>query len=138
MADYDFLTNVETAFLKIFAANAVLDAYNWQRWDSDVELKLPRGVLGLRARIDPEETPYRRVEVAIRLEGRPKRHKLSVVMHEMWSVLQSTNASDLSDASDGTVKFIGDGVAVSEDRPIASGLRTWTIGFSIYALPMVA
>ena len=136
MPDVDFLTNVESAFLSVFAANPILGKYNWQRWDSDEQLELPRGVLGLRARRDPEETPYHRIEVSVRLEGRSKRQKLSVVMREMVDLLQNMGDGDLSSASNNKVTFIGKAVNVSEDRPIAQGLRTWTVNFVIYAVPM--
>jgi hypothetical protein len=133
----DFLTNVETAFLSLFTANDLLREYNWQRWDSDAEAKLPRGLMGLKARRDPEDTPYHRIEVEIRLEGRPTRQKLSVVVNELKDVLEATSETALSAASGDTVQFMGRAISVSQDRPIVGGLRTWTFGFVIYALPMV-
>jgi hypothetical protein len=137
MVDVDFLTNVETAFLTVFAANPLLVQYNWQRWDSDDQLEVPRGVIGLRSRRDPEETPYHRIDVSVRLEGRPKRQKLSVVMNELVKLLTNLSQDDLGTASGNKVVFLGKAIAVGQDRPITSGLRTWTLEFSVYAVPMV-
>jgi hypothetical protein len=136
MPDYDFLTNVESTLLTTLTANALLNEYNWQRWDSDEQVQLPRGVLGLRARRDPEESPYHRIDVIIKFEGRPKKQKLSTVMNELLSVLKNTSPNDLTLNSNNTVTFIGKAINIAEDRPIVTGLRTWTLGFVIYALPM--
>lgn len=136
MPEVDFLTNVESAFLKLFTNNPLLNEYSWARWDSDEEMKLPAATLGLRARRDPDETPYHRVDVSLRLEGRPKKQKLSTVMNEIITVLKTTQPQQLSELSDGMVSFIGKAITVGEDRPIRSGLRSWTLDFAIYALPM--
>jgi hypothetical protein len=136
-AKLDFISNVETAFLSLFAADDILSGYNWEKWDSDKELKLPRGYLGLRARRDPEETPYHRIDVTVTFEGRPKKTKLSVVMAALKSLLETKSPSDLTTASGNTVKFIGQAVSVNEDRRIAGGLRTWVFTFALYAVPMV-
>jgi len=133
----DFLTNVETAFLKTFTANSILNAYNWQRWDSDEIVELPRAVLGLRAMRDPDDTPYHKLYVVIRLEGRPKQHKLTVIVNELKDVLETTTETDLYTASGNTVNFIGRALSIGEDRQIAEGLRVWLFSFVIYALPMV-
>jgi hypothetical protein len=132
----DFLTNVETAFLSLFTAHPILGGYNWQQWDSDVQVELPRGVLGLRSRVNPDETPYRRIDVSVRFEGRPKKPKLGYVMAALTELLEQTNDSDLSAASGNTVVFIGKAINIEQDRPITSGLRTWTQTFTIYAVPM--
>jgi hypothetical protein len=132
----DFLTNVETAFLSVFAANDILKMYNWQRWDSDVEVKLPRGHIGLSARTDPEESAYQRVQVTLTFEGRPKKHKFSVVVNELKSLFQLLETSDLDAATGDTVKFLGKADVVTEDRRVVSGLRTWVYTFAIYAVPI--
>lgn len=136
MPELDFLTNVESSFLNVFMADPMLKQYNWKRWDSDEEKELPRAALGLRSRRDPDETPYHRIEVTLKIEGRPKRLKLSAVMNEVIKVLSTTNELDLGAASGGTVAFIGKADLVTQDRPITEGLRTWTLGFVIYAVPM--
>jgi hypothetical protein len=136
MAQVDFLTNVETAFLSLFAADEVLKLYNWERWDSDKELRLPRGYLQLSAQPD-DETAYYRVTVTVTFEGKPKKSKLSVVMGSLKSLLESKNNTDLDTASGDKVKFIGKGITVREDRRVAGGLRTWMFTFAIYAVPMV-
>jgi hypothetical protein len=133
----DFLTNIETALLAIISNNDLLREYNWQRWDSDVEAKLPRGMMTLAAVRDPEETPYHKVQVLVRFEGRPTKQKLSVVVNELKDVLEATTEAALDAASGDTVKFIGKAVSVSQSRDIRDGLRVWTFGFIIYALPMV-
>jgi len=136
MPDVDFLTNVESSFLELFMQDEMLKEYNWQRWDSDVQLELPRGLIGLKSRRDPEESPYHRIEVSVRFEGRPKKQKLSVVMNELVELLKNTDDEDLTNASHGSVTFIGRAIQVQEERPIMSGLRTWTLTFVIYAVPM--
>jgi len=136
MAQVDFLTNVETAFIALFAAENVLKDYNWERWDSDKELRLPRGYIQLSAQPD-DETAYYKVTIIVTFEGRPKKAKLSVVMGALKSLLETKSASDLSTASGDTVKFIGAAIGVKEDRRVAGGLRTWIFSFSIYAVPMV-
>ncbi len=133
----DFLENVETAWLKVIQDNAILAVYNWERWDSDVEMKLPRGRVNLQARTDPDETPYQRVETSFVFEGRPKKQKLSVIMNELKTLLQTLDADDLYVASGNTVKFLGLAVGVNESRQVQSGLRVWTLTFAIYALSMV-
>ena len=133
----DFLTNVETAFLSVFAANDILKFYNWQRWDSDKQLKLPRGSIELSTRTDPEEGPYQRVQITLTFEGRPKKHRFSVIVNEIKSLFQTLNTTDLDTASGNTVQFMGKADSVAEDRRIAGGLRTWVFAFVMYALPMV-
>ncbi len=133
----DFLENVETAWLSVVETNAILAAYNWERWDSDKELKLPRGRVNLQSRTDPDETPYQRVETSFVFEGRPKRQKFSVIMNELKTLLQTLDTSDLDTASGNTVKFMGLAINVSESRQVLGGLRVWTLSFAIYALPMV-
>ena len=132
----DFLTNVETAFLKIVAANTILKAYNWQRWDSDNPVRLPRGVIELSARQDPDESPIHRVQFDITFEGKPKRQKLSVVMHELKALLETTTTTDLKTASGSTVHFYNKAESVSMDTPIRDELRNWTLSFALYALPL--
>lgn len=136
MAQVDFLTNVETAFISLFAADDVLKLYNWERWDSDKELRMPRGYIQLSAQPD-DETAYYRVTVTVTFEGRPKKSKLSVVMGALRSLLETKNNNDLNAASGDTVKFIGKGISVKEDRRVAGGLRTWIFTFAIYVVPMV-
>lgn len=136
MTKPDFLTSVENAFLNIFNANAILSGYHWQPWDSDAQLELPRGVLGLRARRDPEETPYHRIDVTLRLEGRPQKQELSTVMNEVMTVLKTTSPEELTQASNNLAQFIGRANVAIEDRPIQSGLRTWQLQFVVYAVPM--
>jgi hypothetical protein len=133
-AEEDFLTNVEAAFLAIFTANDVLKDYHWQAYDSDEQIVLPRGVLVVSARRDPDETPYYRIEVAIRLEGRPKHQDLSPVRNELVDVFEQLTTDQLSTASEGTVAFIGKGINVVEDSPIREGLRTRTLNFVIYGV----
>jgi hypothetical protein len=137
MAGVDFLTNVETAFLTLLAANPLLAEYNWQRGTSDKQVELPRGVLGLRSQRDPDESPYYRIDVLIKLEGRPKKQEMAAIRNELVELLETTEPSDLSDASKGTVAFIGRAIRVVEENPIVEGLRTRTLGFMIYAVPMV-
>lgn len=134
--DVDFLTNVETAFLQLFANDSVLVHYNWERWDSDKELKLPRGYLSLSAKPD-DDTAYYKVTATVTFEGRPKKTKLSVVMHALKELLETKSQADLYAASGNTVKFLGHAEKVNEDRRIASGLRMWIFSFAIYAVPMV-
>jgi hypothetical protein len=132
----DFLTNVETAFLTIFEADPLLSQYNWQRWDSDQQIQIPRGVLGLRSRRDPDETPYQRIEVNLRFEGRPKREPLGTVMAALVNLLEHIDPIDLTNASGNTVTFIGKAINVEHDRPIVQGLRYWTHTFVVYAVAM--
>ena len=136
MPQVDFLTNVETAFLSLFADDGVLKNYNWEKWDSDKELKLPRGYLQLSAHPD-DETAYYRVTITVTFEGRPRKAKLSVVMAALKTLLETKSNSDLKSASSDTVTFLGHAIAVNEDRRIAGGLRTWMFSFTIYAVPMV-
>jgi hypothetical protein len=136
MPQVDFLTNVETAFISLFAADDVLKYYNWERWDSDKELRIPRGYIQLSAQPD-DETAYYKVTVTVTFEGRPKKSKLSVVMGALKSLLESKSNTDLNTASSDTVKFLGKGITIKEDRRVAGGLRTWMFSFSIYAVPMV-
>jgi len=131
----DFLTNVETAFLSVIQDNAILALYNWERWDSDKEVKLPRGRLGLNARPD-DETAYYKVKATFTFEGRPKKQKLSIVVNEFKSLMQSLDTTDLNVASGNTVTFIGKADDVTEDRRIVGGLRTWIFEFAMYAVPM--
>jgi hypothetical protein len=131
----DFLTNVETAFLTVIQTNAILALYNWERWDSDRELKLPRGHVQLSARPD-DETAYYKVKATFTFEGRPKKQKLSIVVNEFKALMQVLDVTDLSLASGNTVTFIGKAIDVSEDRRIMGGLRNWVYEFSIYAVPM--
>ncbi len=133
----DFLENVETAWLKVIQDNAILAVYNWERWDSDKQLELPRGRVNLQARTDPDETPYQRVETSFVFEGRPKKQKLSVIMNELKTLLQTLEADDLYVASGNTVKFIGKAVSINENRQVQGGLRVWTLSFAVYALSMV-
>lgn len=133
----DFLTNVETAWLTVIQNSAVLAAYNWERWDCDTEAKLPRGRLNLSARTSPDETPYQRVHTEFVLEGRPKRHKFSVVMNELKTLLEELNNIDLMGACNNTVKFFGRAENVSEDRKVNGGLRVWTLTFDLFAMPML-
>ncbi len=137
MPQEDFLTNVETAFLFVLTSNTLLAQYNWQKWDDDSEAELPRGKIGLSARREPDDTPYHRIEVVIQFEGRPKRQKLSVVVNELKDVFETINTTALDAASGNTVKFMGHAITVAENRPITGGLRVWTFGFVIYAVPMV-
>jgi hypothetical protein len=137
MPQDDFLTNVETAFLSLFQGSDILKSYNWQRWDDDVEPGLPRGMMTLAAARDPEETPYHRIQVIIRFEGRPKRQKLSVVVNELKDLLEAATTTDLDTKSGNTVKFIGKAVSVVQSRDVREGLRVWQFGFVIYAVPMV-
>lgn len=137
MPQEDFLTNVETAFLKLFAANAILGAYNWARWDDDTEAELPRGIMNLSAVRDPEDTPYHKIQVSMRFEGRPKKQKLSVVVNELKDLLETANTTDLDTASGNTVKFMGRALSVAQTRIVEGGLRHWTFTFVIYGLPMV-
>ncbi len=138
MADEeDFLTNVETAFLNLFNADPILKDYNWQHYASDEKIVLPRGVLNVTSRRDPDETPYHRIEVNIRLEGRPLHQELSPVKNELVELFDNTSEFDLSQASEGTVWFIGKATNVAEDGPVKDGLRTRTFGFVIYGVPMV-
>jgi hypothetical protein len=137
MAAEDFLTNVESAFLALFADNNILKQYNWQRWDDDKEADLPRGAMALAAVREPEDTPYHKVQVVIQFEGRPKKQRSSVVVNELKDLLETKNTTDLDAASGNTVTFMGHALAVSERRDVKDGLRVWTFGFVIYALPMV-
>ncbi len=132
----DFLTNVETAWLTIVRNSDILALYNWERWDSDTELKLPRGRVNVRGRIDPEETPYWRVETEFAFEGRPKKQQFSVIMNELKTILEQTETSDLEVASNNTVKFFGRGEGVTQDRQVMGGLRVWKLSFALYAMPM--
>jgi hypothetical protein len=133
----DFLTNVETAWLKVINANSILNKYNWQRWDSDIEVKLPRGTVSVSSRIDPEESAYHRVQTTFTFEGRPKKQKLSVVVNEFKTLLETLDASDLDAASGNTIHIIGKANVVSEDRRVIAGLRVWSYSFVLYAVPMV-
>jgi len=133
----DFLTNVETAFLKVFTADSVLKEYNWERWDSDQTVELPRATLGLSARRDPEDTPYHRIEAVIRFEGRPKKQKMTAIVNQLKDVLETINTADLDTASGNTVQFMGHAITVNENRSIVEGLRVWMFAFVIYGLPMV-
>jgi hypothetical protein len=137
MTQVDFLTNVETAFLQLFANDPLLKLYNWERWDTDKEVKLPRGYISLRASMEPDETPWRRLDVTVTFEGRPKKSKLSVVMAGLITLLANKNNLDLMTASGNTVKFFGRAESVTEERRISSGLRVWSFTFAVHALPMV-
>jgi hypothetical protein len=57
-------------------------------------------------------------------------------MNELIHLLETATTNDLSDASNGTVVFIGKATSVQQDRPIVTGLRTWTLVFAVYAVPM--
>lgn len=133
----DFLTNVETAWLSVVQTSAILAAYNWERWDCDKQLKIPRGRVAVSTRTSPEEGPYQRVAYEFTFEGRPKRHKLSVVMNEFKALLETVNLIDLQGASNNTVKFFGRAEDVSEDRRVDGGLRVWTYKFVLYAMPLI-
>ena len=133
----DFLTNVEEAWLVAVSASTILAAYNWERWDSDRQLKQPRARLALSSRTDPEEGPYQRVSHVFTFEGRPKRHKLSVVVNEFKTLLETVNLIDLQGASNNTVQFFGKGENIMEDRRVEGGLRVWTYGFTLYAQSLV-
>jgi len=91
MSHTDFLTNFETALLKLLAANTVLASYKWTTWDSDGSVKLPRGFIELEGSRDVEESPLYRVVVTITLEGKPRRQKMSSVAYEL-ETLMSDNA----------------------------------------------
>jgi hypothetical protein len=136
MTAEDFLTNIETAFLSVFTQNAILKEYNWQRWDDDVEAELPRGMMMLSAIRDPEDTPYHKVHVQMQFEGRPKKQKLSVVVNELKNVLIATTQLALGAACNNTVQFMGRALSVQENRAVKDGLRVWSFGFVIYALPI--
>ena len=91
MSHTDFLTNFETALLKLLTANTVLASYTWEVWDSDKTVKRPRGVIELEATRDLEESPIFKVMVTITLEGKPKKQKMSSVAYELETVM-SDNA----------------------------------------------
>lgn len=135
-AQEDFLTNVETALLAVFNGDQILKDYNWKRYDSDEQIALPRGVLAVNSRRDPEETPYHRIEVRIRLEGRPNHQELSPVKNELVEVFEKMTPFDLSEFSEGTVTFIGKAEQVVEDSSVREGLRIRTLSFVIYGVPM--
>lgn len=133
----DFLTNVETAWLTVIQASTILAQYNWERWDSDKKLKIPRGWISLSARTNPEEGPYQAVTTTFTFEGRPKRHKLSIVVNEFKTLLEELNLIDLQGASNNTVQFFGKAENVNEERKVEGGLRIWTYSFVIYAMSLV-
>jgi hypothetical protein len=131
----DFLTNVESVFLALFETDSLLALYNWQKWDSDSQVELPRGVITIDGRHDPEGSAIFRLQFEIRFEGRPKKARMSVVMNQLKTLLTNTAMSSLNNAK---VNFFG---SFAEDvairRTNIGGLRGWHISFTIFAVPMV-
>lgn len=132
----DFLTNVADALLKLFNANAMLKQYNWDSWDSDKPVRMPRGYLNVQAdqSLIDTGTPWT-VKPEVVLEGKPKRAKLSAVMNELEKILEGDALHvNLNTNATGLVLFFHRAENMSVRQSIEQGLRVRRITFSIEAL----
>lgn len=130
----DFLSNAQDAFIQLFKNNGVLKEYNWEDWDSDKEVKMPRGRMNMSADQEIEHSPLYMLKPEIMLEGKPKRQKLSAVMYQLHQLLNRDDLHTLLNAqANGTITFYNAAEKLSIQQTIEGDIRRRTITFLIAA-----
>ena len=133
----DFLTIVQEAIIAVCRENNVLKEYNWQTWDSDVDVKLPRASMNMSAESQLGYGDVWMVAPEIVLQGKPRRQKLSRVMHELELTLTAANLHTvLNTKVNDTVQFFQRGENFTIRQTIDGDIRKRIISFRLAAAPL--
>ena len=138
MAYNSFLNNFEDALLKLLQTNLILKQYNWQQWDSDAQVELPRGYIELGQRRDVEHAPLFEVIIKMTLEGKPKTAPISQAEYELETLMCDTALCASLTALSDKVEFYGEAAEeVTVERRIQGDLRKIIFTCKLYAGPTV-
>jgi len=138
MITNDFLSNVESAFLKLFQINPALSALNWQTWDSDADVTLPRATISLSAKQAFPQARLYEIQVEINLDAAPKDQKLSQGFFALQRLVEYIDLpSQLNSYSTGLVNFNAPIENAEIRQTIEGDIRRRSISFSIFAASII-
>jgi hypothetical protein len=132
----DPIITVANAVVALMASDSALSGYNWQGWESDADVVLPRGYVNVEASTPlVDETAPMQFEIEIVFEGKPKKLSPSVAIAE---ALGQVNRVDLATALeskmvDTSVTFMNrQAESVRVRQQVIGDLRRRTISFTLF------
>ena len=139
MTTNDFLTNVETAFLKLFQLDPNLKALNWQAWDSNADVVLPRATLTLSAKQTFPSARLYEINVEVNLDSAPLDQRLNQAFFALQRLLEYVDLpSQLNLYAPGTVNFNAPIENVELKQTIEGDVRRRSVSFTIFAASITA
>jgi hypothetical protein len=138
----DPLTTAENALISFLMTEPALTAYNWQKWDSDVAVKQPRGYVNVNATsplaygvgsTDPAPT---QLAYEVVLEGKPKRTTLDVPFAVLVSMLAKVDLETQlnSFVSDASLFFMSRAENMALQQVIEGDLRVRRVNFMLFVI----
>ena len=133
----DALTQTEDAIIARLNEDATLASYNWQRWESDVNVVQPRGYVNVAQEAAwQEHTPapdMMRVEVV--LEGKPKRGSLAATVAILRGILGDPALHIKLNVivTDESITYLGPAEQLSIRQELSGDLRVRQAVFMIAA-----
>lgn len=135
MSVIDPATQVSDAFVALFKADPVISAYNWQTWESDVDVEQPRGFVKCRYQADLHEAQaLARFDIEAVFEGKPKRGSPSDAVAE---VIGQVRRADLNTAvmafiSDGSITLFAKAEDLRVEQRLQGDLRVRAVSFTMF------
>ena len=132
----DPITTVANAVVALMSSDSALSGYNWQGWESDADVALPRGYVNVEAStpLVDENSPMQ-FEIQVIFEGKPKKLSPSVAVAE---VIGQINRADLATALeskmiDTSVTFMNrQAENVRVRQQVVGDIRRRTISFTLF------
>jgi hypothetical protein len=133
MTTNDFLTNVETAFLKLFQLDPALKALNWQSWDNNADVTLPRGTIAINAKQTFPQARLYEINVEVNLDAAPLDQKLSQAFFALQRLIEYIDLSSQLNTYTTLVNFNTPVENVELRQTIEGDMRRRSVTFSIFA-----
>jgi hypothetical protein len=131
----DPATTLSDAFVALFNGDAAISAYNWQKWESDVDVQQPRGYINCRYQADLHQAEIMgRFDLEAVFEGKPKRGTTANAVAE---VVGQVRRGDLVPAlmaiiSDGSITLFHTVEDLRIEQRIQGDVRVRTVSFSMF------
>ena len=123
----DPITQLEDAIIAWLSTDATLAQYNWQRWDSDVDLQQPRGYVNVTVIGEWDLAIQGAVlcEAEVVLESVPKTAPQAPVVAIVLGMLSGREVTDRLNAkiTDGSMKIVGPPEGARAEQAIEREVR---------------
>jgi hypothetical protein len=131
----DPATKLANAIVGLFNSDPALAGYNWQSWESDVDVEQPRGFVNVNfiaALVDAASANEFQVEVVF--EGKPKVASPSDAVAEVIGHISRPDIAAVLQAliTDGSITLYGKAQNMRLQHQITGDLRRRTVSFVIF------